>query len=301
VIVAAVLVLLAAPKFDTSTISASRSTIHPLETIDYTITIRNSGDSAASYLRVANAIPTSAMFANASKDWKFIESERELSWMGTLRPGTSKVLTLSLITRPESAGWTLANRVAIHSDGSYWALDHDLQIDTPPTANGLTPAGGFVIGYLALAIATVIVLRRSRTAAMLVVVSIGFLLIFGHLAWRDSRKRSHFAETQCTVLDSMTRYDESQNASSTRTRPGSRTPLFALRYPTPAGDTISIGSASASQLPRGEKAPCWYDPDDPKQVVLTRSFGGEYGFALIPLAALTLGIALLRKQPRLTS
>ncbi|MFP5245266.1 MAG: hypothetical protein ACLGH0_01135, partial [Thermoanaerobaculia bacterium] len=51
-----------APDFRQSTITASRTSIHPLETIEYTITIRNSGTRAPSYLRVANDIPPAAMF-----------------------------------------------------------------------------------------------------------------------------------------------------------------------------------------------------------------------------------------------
>ncbi|HEU4889447.1 MAG TPA: DUF3592 domain-containing protein [Thermoanaerobaculia bacterium] len=323
----AVLVLLAAGKFDTSTIAASRSTIHPLETIDYTITVRNTGDSAPSYLRVANAVPTSAMFVSASPDWKFIEADRELSWMGNLPPGASKVLTLSLVTRPESSGLTLANRAAIHYDGSYWAVDHDLEIDTPPATGGMklgairiSTAGLVVFGYIGLALVLsfvikLVMLRKPGTlnaGLWLIFLSIGFLLMFAHMAWRDSRMKSRFVQTNCTVVDSMARYQESQSASTTRSRNhgGTWSPLFAVRYPTPAGNVVSIGYASESRLqigspkptekalaslPRGAEAPCWYDPEEPKKVVLTRSFGGAYGFAVIPLLTLVLGIALLRR------
>lgn len=286
-----VLVLLAAAKFDTSTITASRSTIYPLETIEYTITVRNSGDSAPNYLRVANAIPTSAMFVSASPDWKFIEADRELSWIGRLPPGASRVLTHTLVTRPESSGLTLANRAAIHHDGAYWAVDHDLEIDTRPTGGGITDAGRLVLGYVALALIIMIAVRRQsrmlRTAVWLIVVSTGFLLIFGHMAWRDSRMRTQFVETQCTVVDSMTRYME---ARQTR---GGGNPIFAVRY----GDTVSVGSGREA-LPRGANARCWYDPKEPTKVVLTRNVGGEYGFALIPLATLAFGILLLRAERR---
>lgn len=309
----AVVVLLAAPNFQTSTITASRSTIYPLETIDYTITVRNTGDSTPSYLRVANAIPTSAMFVSASPDWKFIEADRELSWMGTLAPGTSKVLTLSLVTRPESSGLTLANRAAIHYDGAYWAVDHDLQIDSPPTGSGITKAGKVVFGYLGFMAFALLLARgkpaMTKTGLWLILLSTGFLLFFVDLAMRDSRMRSRFVQTQCTILDSMARYHESQSATTTgsRKRTGTWTPLFAVRY----GENVSICYASESRLqfgspkpaeaalaslPRGETAPCWYDPDAPKRVVLTRSFGGAYGFALIPLGMLALGMGLLRKS-----
>ncbi|HEV7766029.1 MAG TPA: DUF3592 domain-containing protein [Thermoanaerobaculia bacterium] len=303
------------PKFDTSTITASRATIHPLETIDYTITIRNSGGSTPSYLRVANAIPTSAMFVRASPDWKFIEADRELSWMGTLPPGASKVLTLTVVTRPESSGLTLANRAAIHYDGSYRGIDHDLQITTPPSTS---KAGPIVFGYLAAAGILYLVFRRRasplrNTAIALILLSIGFLIFFIDRGRRDARVQARYAETQCTVLDSMARYAESQNASSTGSRrsSGTWTPIFALSYPTHEGETVSIGYASASRLqfggskpteaalaslPRGGVAPCWYDPEDPKQIVLVRGIGGAYAFAAIPLMTLILGLTLLRRS-----
>lgn len=307
----AVLVLLAAPRFETSTITASRTAIHPLETIDYTITVRNSGDSTASYLRVANAIPTSAMFVSASPDFKFIEADRELSWIGRVAPGQSKILTFSLITRPESSGLTLANRAAIHYDGSYRGIDHELEIAAAPTRGGMTNAGWIVVAYLAVGAGLFIITRRTRVAFGLIYLSAGFLLFFVDLARRDARMQSRFTETRCTIVDSMARYTESQRAGTTSSRrSGTWTPLFAVRYPTPLGDAVSIGYASASAvqfgsprpsaialaaLPRGGTAPCWYDPDDPKQVVLVRGFGAAYGFALIPLMTLLLGVVLVRR------
>jgi len=310
------------PRFDTSTITASREAIHPLESIHYTITIRNTGGSAASYLRVANAIPSSAMFASGSPDWKFIEADRELSWMGRLAPGAAKVLTLSLVTRPESAGLTLANRAAIHYDGSYHALDHQLVIDSPPSTGGLllgsvrmTNEGLIVFGVLALGAVMYLGLRRRgrpgfNTALAVIIVSAGFLLFFVDLGRRDARAQTRFRATQCTVLDSMARYVESRSAGS-RKSVKTWSPLFALRYRTTAGETVSVGYATASalqfgsgnptadalaSLPRGATAPCWYDPDDPKQVVLIRQPGGAYWFALIPLATLVVGIVFLRTR-----
>lgn len=287
----AVLVLLAVPKFETSTITASRSTIYPLETIEYTVTVRNSGDSTPSYLRVANAIPASAMFVSASPDWKFIEADRELSWLGTLPPGASKVLKHTLVTRPESSGLTLANRAAIHYDGAYWAVDRDLEIDTPPTGGGITEAGQVVLGYVAVAAMIMLAVRRQsrmrRTAVWLIVLSTGFLLIFGHMAWRDSRMRTEFVETQCTVVDSMARYMEARQTG------GAGKPIFAVRY----GDMVSIGYGR-EPLSRGAKAKCWYDPEEPTKVVLSRALDGGYVFALIPFGTLAFGIALMRRESR---
>lgn len=304
----AVLVLAAAPQFDTSTIAASRATIFPLETISYTITVRNSGDRAPSYLRVANAIPASAMFVSASSDFKFIDADRELSWLGTIEPGASKVLTFSVVTRPESSGLTLANRAAIHYDGQYHAIDHDLVIDTPPRSSRTTEL--IVFGYLGAALLIFLMFRRG--AVVLVLISTGFLLFFVDLARRDARIASRYAETQCTVVDSMVRFAESQTASTTAPsrRTGTWTPFFAVRYATTAGENVSVavpppshlrfGKARSASLARGATAPCWYDPEDPKQLVLARDAGGAYWFALIPLTTLLIGLRglLSSRRPR---
>jgi hypothetical protein len=198
--------------------------------------------------------------------------------------------------------------VAIHFDGSYWALDHDLAIESPPARGGLTPTV-FVIGYIAVSIVLILLFRRR--GMVLILLSIGFLLFFADLARRDEAIQSRYTATQCTVLDSMARFTASQSATTRRGSSGTWTPLFALRYATPTGEMVSVGYASPSRLrigspksteaalaslPRGATAPCWYDPDDPRQVLLVRDFGGAYAFALIPLAALILGIRLLRRR-----
>lgn len=302
----------AAPRFDTSTITASRFSIHPLETIEYTLTVRNTGDSTPSYLRIANPISPSAMYVSSSPDWKFIESERELSWMGTIPPGASKTLHVTLVAGLESAGTTLSNRPAIHYDGNYWAVEHALEVDSPPPSGGIVvgrfrvlTAGVYVFGYLAIAavilIGTVAIRRRALAGMTLIVVSVGFLLIFAAVAKSDARMRSEFRESRCEVLDSFARYTESRSKSSKRN--GTWNPQFALRYTTPAGETVSVGAVPASalqknELPsmgRGAQAPCWYDPADPKKVVLDRNPGGAYLFAAIPLLTLALGIFLARR------
>lgn len=305
--------------FRTSTITASRDAITPLQTIDYTITIRNEGTRAASYLHVANAIPPAAMFVSASPEWKFIEADRSLDWYGRVEPGQSQVLRLSLVTKPESAGSRLSNRAEIHYDGRYWALEHALDVDSPVSQAGMqfgrynvTPVGMVALPFLFVVLALVFlsffgVYKKTAGGVMLLVISTGMLLMFGMTARNDIRMKNDYRETRCTVTDSLARFSESADSSRPGTRSrssGTWSPLFALKYPTPQGELVSIGYASESrlqfgspkptqlalmQMPRGATAPCWYDPADPKRVVLDRSIGGAYGFALIPLVALALG------------
>jgi hypothetical protein len=42
--------------------------------------------------------------------------------------------------------------------------------------------------------------------------------------------------------------------------------------------------------------PCWYNPDDPLEVIVLRGFGGAYLFALLPLPVFLLGVAGLRRS-----
>ena len=44
----------------------------------------------------------------------------------------------------------------------------------------------------------------------------------------------------------------------------------------------------------GAQVPCWYDPADPRDVVVHRGFGGAYSLALLPLPVFWLGLVLLR-------
>lgn len=314
------------PDFSTSTIAASRTSIHPLETIDYTITIRNTGTTAPSYLRVANAIPTAAMLVSASREWRRVESERELSWMGTLAPGASQVLRLSLIARPGTEGSYLVETAAIHYDGAYWAVEHRLEVETTPAAGGvklggglrITTAGLWVFGYLfgAMAVGLLLVIlfrnasRRMFAALAVVFLSGGFLAIFVAMARSDARMLAEYRETRCVVVDSMARYVESQSAASTSRpsrRSGSWSPEIAVCYPTLDGELVSVVNAGASRLQLARKATfaalgdlqpganarCWYDPADPKKVVLDPTPGGAYLFSMLPLITLAVGLSML--------
>jgi uncharacterized repeat protein (TIGR01451 family) len=283
----------AAPHLTIQT-TASRDTITPLETIDYTVVVRNDGDTAPSYLRIGNRIPTSAMLVDAPEFT--VDDNRELSWSGRIEPGTSRTFQLTFITRRDSAGLTLSNVTEAHYDGMYANAFQDVQIDSPPAKSGLTRAGWIVAGYAGLAAIALLIARRKRTAWALIVIAAGFLLIFADLGRRDLRMKREFAESRCTVLDSIARFRETP---SSKTRSGTYENTVAVRY----GDHVSIAYPTAStlqakaatQLPRGAQTPCWFDPRDAKIVVLSRDIGGAYIFALIPLLAIAFAIFLIRR------
>ena len=81
-----------------------------------------------------------------------------------------------------------------------------------------------------------------------------------------------------------------------------------MRYPVDGVETFSTGYTTASAFNFNTRAgtgsvfdrfaigtthPCWYDPQDPKTVVLVRGPGGAYVFALLPIPVLVIGLSML--------
>jgi uncharacterized repeat protein (TIGR01451 family) len=144
-----------------------------------------------------------------------------------------------------------------------------------------------------------------------VVLSLGFWTIFASMARRDWRSLS-WPETTCTVLDRRVRIETTTTAAGGS--PATRTTthfekLLALRYRAGGVDTISTGFDTGSRLQIGggsgarhelerfavgASVPCWFDPEDPRDVVVVRGFGGAYLFALFPLPVLLFGVWRLR-------
>jgi hypothetical protein len=197
---------------------------------------------------------------------------------------------------------------------------------------GITRAGVVVLGFLVL-LAVVFVAGQlasrgadasggrlsqrsfARSAPLVAVVCLGFLTFFGVMAWDDWRTLSHYRETRCDVLDGNVKFSSvsSTSGSSTRNRSAdtTRKPVLSLRYAADGKPMHSLGfstdsrlSYSASDLEdvmaafaAGRSVPCWFDPEDPRRVVVLRGFGGAYVFAVIPLLVLAL-IAWLMPRKR---
>lgn len=157
----------------------------------------------------------------------------------------------------------------------------------------------------------------SAGVAACLAVPLGFWMIFAAMAWRDYRVLTEWSEATATIVG---RRDNSQTVTSSRRSPSGASvstqseivsPEFALEYEV-AGETIySTGYDTGSSIRvggrvrreaemrewvRGAKIPCWYDPTDPKDVVVRRGFGGAYVFALVPLPVFWIGLRLLRRK-----
>jgi hypothetical protein len=188
---------------------------------------------------------------------------------------------------------------------------------------GITRAGVVVMGFVALlAMAFVAgqlagrggdagagrLARRSfaRSGPLVAVVCLGFLTYFAAMAWDDWRTLSQYRETRCEVLDGNVKYTSvnATSGSSTRDRSAdtTRKPVLSLRYTADGRTLQSLGFSTDSRLSysagaledvmeafsAGRAVPCWFDPQQPRQVVVLRGFGGAYVFALIPLGVLAL-------------
>lgn len=193
----------------------------------------------------------------------------------------------------------------------------------------VAPAGLMTLGWLAVTAVVVFAagLRGAggsqqrffgpRAGAVGIMIAIGFWLVFAAMAWRDYRVLNQWKETTGTIIG---RRVETQSVSSnhrrvheTGVKPGGSTvskPEFALRYAVDGREMFSTGYDTGSSLrvgggqaqlekefrewTVGSQVPCWYDPDDPTDVVLKRGFGGAYLFALLPLFPFWMGLAILR-------
>ena len=136
------------------------------------------------------------------------------------------------------------------------------------------------------------------------VIGSGFLLVFAALGWEDWRSYADYRATTCNVFGSTVQ----SFTGGTRRTGRSYRPLFAVRYDVAGVGTYSSGygpsstfnfntaSSARATFERfvvGSSHPCWYDPQDPKTVLLARGPGGAYLFALFPLPVLALALFVM--------
>jgi len=142
-------------------------------------------------------------------------------------------------------------------------------------------------------------------AVTAMMVAVGFWMFFAAMAWRDYHALTTWTETTATIVGqrivSQSVSSSQRRSSGSGTSSGSSetfSPEFALRYTIDGAPLYSSGYDTGSSLRFGGRArreqemkectvgtqvPCWYDPADPRDVVVRRGFGGAYFFALLPL------------------
>ena len=137
-----------------------------------------------------------------------------------------------------------------------------------------------------------------------VLIASGFFIYFAALAREDWRAYSDYRETSCAVFGSET--DSFESRSRSGDQEPSYKPVFAVRYLVDGVETFSTGYTTISAFNFNSRAgvgsvferfaigtthPCWYDPQDPRTVVLVRGPGGAYVLALLPIPVLLIGLS----------
>lgn len=136
-----------------------------------------------------------------------------------------------------------------------------------------------------------------------------FWTIFTMMAWRDLQVLTSWVETDALIVGRREIVGTETNTA--RNRQGDATtftPQFALKYKVNGTPIYSTGYDTGSSIrqggrvlnehematwKRGATITCWYNPLDPKDVVVRRGFGGAYFFALFPIPILWIGISSL--------
>ncbi len=139
------------------------------------------------------------------------------------------------------------------------------------------------------------------------------------MAWRDYRVLYDWRETTGTIIgrrvvtQTVASSQRLSSGESSETRTSDvRKPEFAVRYKVEGREVLSTGYDTGSSLRTGggqaqlekefrewtvgAQVPCWYDPQQPTDVVVKRGFGGAYLFALLPLMPFLIGVSILRRM-----
>jgi hypothetical protein len=134
-----------------------------------------------------------------------------------------------------------------------------------------------------------------------------FLVYFAAMARDDWRAAREYRESTCTILDHGV---DAATSDAGKTR---RTPTyaarFAVRYAADGASVVSSGYGTPSRLRSGSAGsvadaisrfavgsthPCWYDPVEPRTVLLDTSPGALYPFAALPLLAAAYALVMLK-------
>jgi hypothetical protein len=311
--------------FSASTLLGSKSRVTEGEAIDFLVVVRNSGGQPPQALEVVAPVPAAALLAAHDSEFRFDAAGRELRWRGTVGPGHTRRLGFRLLAIPGFAGTVLTESVAVQAIPGGTMLHFSTAVEAEPArtfplfgALRITWTGLIVLGFLiatplaALAALGVIrtIERRHRQASpepaagirrehVLVaagglMLGLAFLAAFAPAARSDLRIWTAYRAADCTVLD-----------RAVVRPPGAKRwrPLLAVRYQDDQAQRFAVGFDASSRLRSGARAtetrrllpyrigqvyPCWYDPAQPRRIVVERRPGGLYLFALLPLLVLIL-------------
>ena len=317
--------------FSASKVETAPTRPHAGDVVRYGITVLNSG-SATNYARVSTTLP-SGFLINAEGDCAGASGATEqLLWHeGGFAGGATRRCLLTVLTRRDAAGTSANVATEINAPPTtYHRVDSNVELKTPPDPHQVrlgpvaaTRAGVAVLLVLVIFLAgiPVAIVRAKQLKARgrggiaegpvglvgawaALVIGSGFLLVFAALGWEDWRSYADYRATTCNVFGSTVQ----SFTGGTRRTGRSYRPLFAVRYDVAGVGTYSSGygpsstfnfntaSSARATFERfvvGSSHPCWYDPQDPKTVLLARGPGGAYLFALFPLPVLALALFVM--------
>ncbi len=156
--------------------------------------------------------------------------------------------------------------------------------------------------------------RKAAALTFLWMMPIGFWLIFAAMAWKDWQILTRWTQTRGTIIGRHMEVTTNNNASQQAKRQGTDqnySITLALRFGHQGKTVYGSGYDPDSFLQMGGRKqrekeirewtvgatiPCWYNPDNPAELVVKRGFGGAYFFALLPLPFFLFGVRLLRKS-----
>ena len=317
--------LLAAPDFSTSSITVDP--VAPLEgdAVTFTVVVRNTGDQESPFTQVDVSLPASSLFIDFAglEGGEYDEDTRTLRGTVAVPARGENRLTFRMLTLRDSAGSLLAPRVGLsnpylHVPVHY--VDSQTPIDTRLRNEGVA-FGGLRFSPIAIGLLLTIALypvlwllfgrRAGHGPIVLIVIAVGFGMIFVEMARRDRNSLTTWHETQCVIRDSYLEPSASTStgtdATGRRRTTTTRTyqTMLMLEYSAGGKPMVSTGFDTGSRLsvgglggalteyarwPLGQQVPCWFDPAHPEDVVVVRGFGGAYAFAALPALVLGLGV-----------
>lgn len=319
----------AAPDLSTSSIRWSPEVPVEGELTTATVLVRNSGGPLDT-VHVTIDGPLMGFLASVTGlDTPRVDhAQHRITGTVDLRERDAQSIDLTILAPRDSAGNSLNLTVRLdHYPGlNQHHLHSSATINRAPSLRtGLTPAGTLVLGILLVStsIAWAIRHRYARKNArhmfiasgLMLALCLGLGLLFATMAWRDYRMLTAWPETRCEVLGGrfaqITVHSASNGPIFTRQTQGF-VPVLGLRHDIDGRSVHTSGygpdSWLLSQRPSlpeqagewrvGSTIPCWYAPDNPKDVVVVSGFGGAYLFALLILLPLALLMGTLRQHPK---
>jgi hypothetical protein len=277
--------------------------------------------------------------ANGLQDLLIESDDRRASGYVAVAAGSEAAIQLEVLTPRDSGGLSLTMRVRLGATEPLieeW-LNASVVVDDRSPEGGITvggmrvlPAAIAVLVWMAATALVFLVLAliswragalrpvQAAVATLCLMFALGLWAYYSDMGRRDYQILNEWTETKAAVLSR--RLDassaSSSSGSSTSRRDSSRyKPELALRYQVDSTSILSTGYDSGSALRRGGFAerkkelqtwalgttiPAWYDPKDPRDVVVKRGYGGAYLFALFGVPPFLLGLWLTRRlaKPR---